>query len=388
MRLVAAFLIASLALPALADDDKGKGKDKPKTPDEKLAALVEDANKAVEEFIAKVRKAKPEERQKMFREEHPTPKFADKFLEFAKENGKSDAAAGALCWIAENMGGGKQFDEAIDILGRDHLGNPKIGVLCSALGNRASASSEAMLVKILKDNPAKDVKGLAAYGLASLYKQRAEFAPRAKNPEMAEQLANMLGKEVAESLKAGPAASEAKAIEYYELVASKFADVDGPEGKLGELAKPELFELKNLSVGKVAPEIVLKDLEGNEAKLSALKGKVVVLDVWATWCGPCRAMIPHEREMVKKFEGKPFEFVSISFDDSKETLQNFLKKEPMPWTHWFNGPDGPMGKAWNIRYFPTIYVLDSKGVIRFKGVRGEEMTEAVQSLLDEMKKGT
>jgi cytochrome oxidase Cu insertion factor (SCO1/SenC/PrrC family) len=97
-------------------------------------------------------------------------------------------------------------------------------------------------------------------------------------------------------------------------------------------------------------------------------------------------MIPHEREMVKKYEGKPFEFVSISFDDSKETLQKFMKKEPMPWTHWFNGPDGAFGKDWNIKHFPTIYVIDAKGVIRYKEIRGKKLDEAVETLVAEAEK--
>ena len=57
----------------------------------------------------------------------------------------------------------------------------------------------------------------------------------------------------------------------------------------------------------------------------------------------------------------------------------------MPWTHWWNGPEGGILEDWNITSFPTIYVLDARGVIRFKGVRGERMTEAVEKLLAELK---
>ena len=101
-------------------------------------------------------------------------------------------------------------------------------------------------------------------------------------------------------------------------------------------------------------------------------------------CGPCRAMIPHEREMVGRLKEKPFVLVSISADEKKETLTDFLKKESMPWTHWWIGTSGPMMEDWNIRYFPTIYVLDHKGVIRFKDIRGEKLEEAVNELLKEM----
>jgi hypothetical protein len=73
-------------------------------------------------------------------------------------------------------------------------------------------------------------------------------------------------------------------------------------------------------------------------------------------------MIPHQRELVKRLNGKPFTLVSISVDDKRETLAEFLKKEPMPWTHWFNGPDGNIITDLNVWSYPTIYVLDAKGV--------------------------
>ena len=108
------------------------------------------------------------------------------------------------------------------------------------------------------------------------------------------------------------------------------------------------------------------------------------MDIWATWCGPCKQMIPHEREMVERLKDKPFALISVSGDDKMETLRNFLEKEKMPWTHWFAERKGIL-KDWNIRYYPTIYILDHTGKIRHKDLRGEKMEEAVNELLSEMK---
>ena len=117
------------------------------------------------------------------------------------------------------------------------------------------------------------------------------------------------------------------------------------------------------------------------------RGKVVLFDIWATWCPPCRAMIPHEREMVEKHKGKPFVLVSFSADDDKETLEKFLEKEPMPWTHWWdNGPKSAVLKKFRVQAFPTLYLMDHSGVIRYKwtGKPGDkELDEAVETLVQE-----
>jgi thiol-disulfide isomerase/thioredoxin len=140
----------------------------------------------------------------------------------------------------------------------------------------------------------------------------------------------------------------------------------------------------DLSVGKPAPEVISQDLNGKKVKLSDLRGKVVVLDIWATWCGPCKKLIPHYREMVKKYKDKPFVLVGVSIDAKKETLVKFMDKEPMPWTHWWNGTGG-IAKDWDIEAIPTIYVLDAKGIIRSKVVGADEeaIEKAVAKLIKE-----
>ena len=160
------------------------------------------------------------------------------------------------------------------------------------------------------------------------------------------------------------------------------AEIDGLKKTLREKYGDVI---NDLSIGNAAPEIKIQAVDGTEARLSALKGKVVVLDIWTTWCGPCKAMIPHEREMVERLKDKPFALVSISADEKKETLTDFLAKEKMPWTHWWNGSKEGIMEDWDVRYYPTIYVLDAQGVIRHKDLRGEELEKAVNALLEEAK---
>jgi len=96
-------------------------------------------------------------------------------------------------------------------------------------------------------------------------------------------------------------------------------------------------------------------------------------------------MYPHERSLVKRLEGKPFALVGIN-TDPKGHLKQVIKKEKMTWRSWWDGgdPSGPIASKWNVRSWPTTYVLDHKGVIRYRDVREEAMDQAVDKLLQEL----
>ena len=95
------------------------------------------------------------------------------------------------------------------------------------------------------------------------------------------------------------------------------------------------------------------------------------------------AMVPHERSLVKRLEGKPFALVGVNRDASREILKKCEEKRKITWRSFFDGREGPISKRYNIKFMPTIYVLDAHGVIRYKGVSGEAMDKAVDVLLKE-----
>jgi hypothetical protein len=101
-------------------------------------------------------------------------------------------------------------------------------------------------------------------------------------------------------------------------------------------------------------------------------------------------MYPHERSLVKRLENKPFALLGINSDHYKAKLKEVLKKEQITWRSWWDGgtTNGPIARKWNIQGWPTIYVLDAKGVIRYRNVRGKELDEAVDKLLQEMENGS
>jgi len=116
-------------------------------------------------------------------------------------------------------------------------------------------------------------------------------------------------------------------------------------------------------VGNQAPEIGGMDVDGKPVRLSDHRGKVVLVNFWGTWCPPCRAMIPHEREMVEhKYKDRPFVMLGVA-SDSAETLREFFKDNPLPWPNIVDGTK-IVSREWGVHNFPTLVLIDHKGVIR------------------------
>ena len=97
-------------------------------------------------------------------------------------------------------------------------------------------------------------------------------------------------------------------------------------------------------------------------------------------------MYPHERSLVKRLADKPFALVGVNSDEDREKLKETLENESITWPSFWNGgtTSGGIAKTWNVHSWPTIYVLDAKGVIRFKNKRGAALDKAVDTLLEEM----
>ena len=96
-------------------------------------------------------------------------------------------------------------------------------------------------------------------------------------------------------------------------------------------------------------------------------------------------MIPHERSLVKKLAGKPFALIGVNSDEKRDELKERLVKEEMTWRHfWDRSTEGPIAKAWNVHGWPTTYVIDQDGVIRYRDLRDEDAEKAIEALLAKM----
>lgn len=141
-----------------------------------------------------------------------------------------------------------------------------------------------------------------------------------------------------------------------------------------------------LKVGDTAPDFVGKAPDGSAVKLSDYKGKVVLLDFWATWCGPCVAELPNVIETYEKYHAKGLEIIGISLDNEQEALDEFVAKHSgMTWAQVFDGEGwgSSVGKDYGVDAIPFTLLLDGAGIIVARDLRGKALGEAVAELLAE-----
>jgi len=145
--------------------------------------------------------------------------------------------------------------------------------------------------------------------------------------------------------------------------------------------------LKKLRTGMPAIEFEAERFGGGRLKLGDFKGKVVLLDFWATWCAPCRQEIPNVKKIYSDFHDKGFEIIGISLDREKTKLEDYLKSNEITWPQVFDGKgwDSRIGRLYAVVSIPSTFLLDREGKIRYRNLRGEELRRAVEELIKEGK---
>ena len=134
--------------------------------------------------------------------------------------------------------------------------------------------------------------------------------------------------------------------------------------------------------GKAPPKLTLKNWIGEKQDLAKLKGKVVIVDFWGTWCPPCMASLPHNVEMYNKYKDKGLVIIGVSTPKGSEKMADVAKDKKIKYPLGVDD-DSKSEKAWNIGFWPSYFVIDRKGIVRAGGLTPDNVEKVVEKLLKE-----
>jgi peroxiredoxin len=334
-----------------------KAKNTPSAAEQDYDQLVQQSKTADEKYRLRLDQLKDDQSRAEFSKQKPD--FTRAFEELAERHRASPVGLKALVWLCR-FGSQQDASKYIDQIVSDYLDSEQLVDAIRATAPYAGRmdATRTLYRAALAKSPHRDVRGLACYYLAYSCVPEPDFGAIA--PER-----------------------EAEAVELLQKVIQQYGDVPSYRGPLGALATGGLNAIEHLKVGKEAPPIQGRDVKGRRLKLSDYRGEVVVVTFWADWCGPCHAELPIQRALVEKFADRPFALLGVN-GDPPEKLKQILAREKITWPSWADGPAGPISAAWSVGMWPTTYVLDSHGVVRFRAVSADRLDALVSSLLREM----
>ena len=235
----------------------------------------------------------------------------------------------------------------------------------------ASAKGEAAYLQVLLKT--REVQPNAPHTFLPFHRAADDFlanhGTHARAPEVAGMQMQLLG------LRDGPGADN---------VLNKLAA--HPNKQIAEAAKQTLANRERMAKLRSKPiELKVPTTDGKEIDFAKLRGKVVLLDFWASWCGPCMTELPNVVKTYEALHEKGFEIVGISLDQDREAMDRALAKHKATWPQHFDGTGwkNQFAQRFGIRGIPAAWLFDKKGLLRETELRGEELQAAVEKLLRE-----
>jgi hypothetical protein len=243
--------------------------DEPSTAKEELQALIKEQQETEEAFRKAYDTAKSDDdRQRVLKEFAPRASpnsdyYAKKFLTLIRNHPKDPATLEAFRRMLTIMGYSPETAQALKLVMRDWMDDERLADVCQTLSHSSSNAGDTLLRTAIEKSPHRSVQGYARFALALSLKKRAE------------RMANQ------RQMDRDP--FERESAKLLQQVIDRYSDLKKHNTTLGKAAEPELFELRNLAIGKIPPELEAEDLDGKPMKLSDYRGKVVLLDFWGSW---------------------------------------------------------------------------------------------------------
>ncbi|MGH9851620.1 MAG: redoxin domain-containing protein [Blastocatellia bacterium] len=280
--------------------------------------------------------------------DHPHRKWAATLWQYRDEHPGTPAAARATGEALHLMVHAGQVDEVIT---RTRALKPDDGAwnhLTHALHEAAEAKKDysfliAQMQELLQQPIDKDRKGRFRLALARAYKHKGETE---------------------------------QAIAAFRTVISEH-----PRTNYAAEAEGDIYEMETLATGQPAPLFVGKAVNGATISPADFKGKVVLLDFWASWCAGCMKELPLLKEIYAKHREQGLAVIGISLDDDLKALQDAVSGKEIPWPQLRDGKEGPITKLFHVKGTPSYYVLDREGRIAAKGIPGEKLSGVIADLL-------
>lgn len=150
----------------------------------------------------------------------------------------------------------------------------------------------------------------------------------------------------------------------------------------GLALKKKIEEMEQVNVGGMAPNFKLMTPEGKEFSLYDLRGHIVLLDFWASWCGPCLAEVPNLKAIYEKYHGKGLEILGVSLDEKEAAWKGAIERKGLTWKHVssLKGWKCPIAQRFKVTGIPRMYIIDAQGKIIAQDLRGEKLAQKMDEL--------